>query len=186
MKVIGQTAGAVVPVLETERLILRMPEASDFPAWAASMADEETMRFIGGVHTPMLAWRNMTSVIGSWSMMGFSMFSVIEKATGQWVGRLGPWRPEGWPGNEVGWGLARSAWGKGYATEGVAAARDYAFEMLGWTEMIHSIDPANSASIAVAQRIGSRRVGDAVLPPPLDRTIDMYGQTRAEWLAARG
>lgn len=185
MECTGHISGVSVPVLETERLILRMPQASDFPAWADSMADEQTMRFIGGVTPPMMAWRNITSVVGAWSIMGFSMFSVIEKATGRWVGRLGPWRPEGWPGNEIGWGLSRDAWGKGYATEGVAAARDYAFETLGWNEMIHSIDPANTASIAVALRIGSHRMGQAQLPTPIDRTIDLYGQTRDQWLAAR-
>ena len=42
---------------------------------------------------------------GSWALNGFGMFSVIEKASGLWLGRIGPWRPDGWPGNEVGWGL---------------------------------------------------------------------------------
>ena len=84
------------------------------------------------------------------------MFSIIEKATGNWVGRLGPWRPNGWPGTEIGWGLARSAWGKGYATEGAAAAMDYVVDHLGWTEIIHTILPENTGSIKVAERLGSR------------------------------
>ena len=87
------------------------------------------------------------------------MFSVIEKASGRWVGRLGPWQPEDWPGTEVGWGLAREVWGRGYATEGAAACMDYAFDVLGWTEAIHTIEPDNLASQAVAKRLGLRRSG---------------------------
>src|SRR3546814_3902039 len=95
------------------------------------------------------------SSAGAWTIQGFSMFSVIEKSSGQWIGRLGPWHPEGWPGTEVGWGLARSAWGKGYALEGCIAAIDWTFDQLGWDEMIHSIHPDNHASQALAQRLGS-------------------------------
>ena len=89
------------------------------------------------------------------------MFSVIEKASGRWVGRLGPWQPEGWPGTEVGWGLARDAWGKGYATEGAAAAIDWAFDALGWDDVIHCIDPGNAAlgPGRRAPRLGPSRPG---------------------------
>lgn len=48
------------------------------------------------------------------------MFSVIEKKTARWIGRLGPWQPEGWPGSEVGWDLHPDAWGQGYAVAGAA------------------------------------------------------------------
>jgi RimJ/RimL family protein N-acetyltransferase len=98
---------------------------------------------------------------------------------------LGPWRPEGWPGTEVGWGLVRDAWGKGYATEGAAAAIDWAFDTLGWTEVIHTIEPANAPSIAVALRLGSQRVGEGRLPPPMNVDVDLYGQTRQQWRARR-
>jgi len=109
------------------------------------------------------------------------MFSVIEKSTGRWVGRLGPWRPDGWPGTEVAWGLAKEAWAKGYATEGATAATDWAFDNLGWTEVIHTIDPDNAPSIALARRLGSYRMGEARLPPPMTLDVDVYGQTREQW-----
>lgn len=172
------------PILETPRLILRPPTAEDFEPWAAFMADEST-RFIGGPQHPAAAWRGMATMVGSWTLEGFSMFSVIEKATGRWVGRLGPWRPHGWPGTEVGWGLAPEAQGKGYATEGAATVIDWAFDTLGWTEVIHSIDAENLGSIAVAQRLGSRRLRSAVLPPPLDWPVEIYGQSREQWRARR-
>ena len=110
------------------------------------------------------------------------MFWVVEKSTGHWLGRLGPWQPEAWPGTEVGWGLVRSAWGRGYATEGAARAIDWAFAELGWTEVIHCIDPENAGSIAVARRLGSANRGPGTLPPPFEAyPVDIWGQTREQW-----
>jgi RimJ/RimL family protein N-acetyltransferase len=174
------------PVLETDRLILRPPALEDFDAWCAMMADEETARFIGGPQAPSQVWRSMMTMAGSWSLHGWAMFSVIEKDTGQWIGRLGPWTPHGWPGTEVGWGLTRAATGKGYATEGAEAAIDWAFDTLGWAEVIHCIDPDNAGSRRVAERLGSYNKGPGRMPPPFESApIDIWGQTREEWRARR-
>ena len=173
------------PTLETERLFLRPPQAEDFEPWAAFGADEETTRHLGGVQARSVAWRGICTVTGAWALQGFSMFSVIEKSTGAWVGRLGPWLPEDWPGTEVGWGISRPHWGKGYATEGATAAIDWAFDHLGWAEVIHCIDPANTNSQAVARRLGSSLLQVAQLPAPIDAPIDVWGQSREAWRARR-
>ena len=175
------------PRIETERLILRLPRIEDFDAYAANMADAEASHFIGGPQSRAVAWRGFLQIAGAWSIQGFSMFSVIEKATGHWVGRLGPWQPEGWPGTEVGWGLARAAWGKGYACEGASAAIDWAFEHLGWERVIHCIHPDNTPSANLARRLGSGVLGKASLPEPYSEpAIDMWGQTRGQWFQRRG
>ncbi|MEY2170204.1 MULTISPECIES: GNAT family N-acetyltransferase [unclassified Rhodanobacter] len=172
--------------IETERLILRPPRIEDFDAYAEKMADAEGARFIGGAQARAVAWRGFLASAGAWVIQGFSMFSVIEKASGQWIGRLGPWQPEGWPGTEIGWGLARVAWGKGYAYEGTVAAADWAFAHLGWSEMIHSIDPGNHASQKLAQRLGSTLRGPGKLPAPFeDAPIEIWGQTREQWQRRR-
>ena len=174
------------PDLETERLLLRPPAAGDFPAWADVMADAEVARFIGGLQGRHMAWRSFLTMVGAWQVQGFGMFSLIEKASGRWVGRAGPWFPEEWPGTEVGWTLARAAWGKGYATEAATAAMDWAFDTLGWPEVIHSIDPANVASQHVAMRLGSTRRGPGRLPAPFEHApIELWGQTREQWRARR-
>lgn len=177
---------SIGPTIETERLVLRPPAAEDFEPWVAFAADPEVATFIGGVQPRAMAWRQICQVTGSWTINGFSMFSVVEKASGRWIGRLGPWRPDGWPGNEVGWALARDAWGKGYAVEGSAAAIDWAFDALGWDEVIHAIDPTNVRSQAVARRLGSAVLRHDVLPPPLDVPVEIWGQTRDAWRARRG
>ena len=171
-------------VIETERLVLRPPEQQDFEGWAAFLSDEETARFVGGVQPRASAWRSMATMAGSWSLLGFGMFSVIEKATGRWVGRLGPWMPEGWPGTEVGWGLAKAAQGRGYGVEGSTAAIDWAFDNLGWTEVIHCIEPANRPSQQLAARLGSRVLRQTQLPPPFQTIqVDVWGQSRDDWKA---
>src|SRR4029079_17129423 len=101
--------------LETARLILRPPRLEDFDAWAEFQDDEIATRYIGGRQVRATAWRTFMGMCGCWHMTGIAMFSVIEKSSGSWVGRLGPWFPEGWPAPEVGWGIARPHWGKGYA-----------------------------------------------------------------------
>jgi RimJ/RimL family protein N-acetyltransferase len=172
--------------LETERLILRPPRMEDFNAWAAFLDDEEATRYIGGKQVRAMAWRTFMAMCGCWHMTGIAMFSVIEKASGKWVGRLGPWNPDGWPQEEVGWGIAREHWNKGYASEGATAAMDFAFYVLGWSEVIHCIHAENKASQGVAKRLGSKCLRRVRMPAPFDGDIvDAWGQTRAEWGARK-
>jgi RimJ/RimL family protein N-acetyltransferase len=173
---------SIDPILETERLILRRPIVTDLDSWAEFAADAANMRFIGGALGRFGAWRSMTITAGSWALQGYGMFSVIERATGKWIGRLGPWQPAGWPGPEIGWSLTREAQGKGYAYEGTTAAIDFAVDILGWTSFIHCIDTENHPSAALAARLGSRNLGPGQLPPPYDSDIiNLWGQTAAEW-----
>jgi len=174
------------PVLETERLILRVPIADDFDAFAAFAAEEETNRHLGGVKTRSEAWRFFTSLVGAWVVDGFAMFSVIERDTGRWVGRLGPWSPPDWPGTEVGWGVRAEFAGRGFAFEGSSAAMDFAVDRLGWTHIIHTIAADNVRSIALAKRLGSVNEGPTRLPAPYDDVrVDAWGQTADEWRRAR-
>ncbi len=170
--------------IETPRLLLRIPRQEDFDGFCALMADEEAARHIGGVQPRASVWRSMASLTGSWALLGFGMFSMIEKSTSQWVGRTGPWRPAEWPGSEVGWGVLRAHWGKGYALEATIASMDFAVDRLGWTDIIHTISPENANSQRLAERIGSHNRGKGALPAPFaDIPVDIWGQTAAEWRA---
>jgi RimJ/RimL family protein N-acetyltransferase len=177
---------ATSPHLHTTRLLLRPLCIEDFQPWAQMMADDEAARFIGGRQVRAVAWRGFMTMAGAWHLQGFAMFSVIERATGRWVGRLGPWQPDGWPGPEIGWAIIRDCWGRGYATEGAAATMDWVFDALGWQEVIHSIAPDNIASQVVARKLGSSNRGPGTLPAPFESTlVDIWGQTRSQWLARR-
>ena len=170
-----------IPTLETERLILRAFKADDIEAYAAMVTDREVSQFISRGGQPMdrlEAWRSMAVQLGHWQLRAFGQWAVEEKTTGQFVGRLGLYFPDTHPGREVGYALARAHWGKGYASEGAAAARDYAFETLGWEDIISIISPANTRSQAVAKRIGEtyREIWQRD-----DMTLHIYGLTRANW-----
>jgi len=172
--------------IETPRLLLRPIYREDFDAWAAYMSDPESARFVGGVQLRPVAWRGFLTMAGAWAVQGFAMFSVIEKASGRWIGRVGPWQPEGWPGTEVGWGIVRDRCGLGYATEAAIATIDWVFAELGWTDVIHTIDVGNVPSQAVARKLGSRNRGRGQLPAPYSEiVIDVWGQSKTEWLARR-
>lgn len=170
------------PTLETGRLILRPPVDGDFDGFRAFHADEKAMTWLGGVSSPSVVWRIMRTIAGSWALDGFGMFSVIEKASGKWIGRIGPLHPHGWPDREVGWGLLTAAQGQGYAMEAAIASMDFAVDILGWDQVIHTVNPGNAASAALAGRIGSHIMRQAQLPDPYaDQIVDVWGQTGEAW-----
>jgi RimJ/RimL family protein N-acetyltransferase len=170
--------------IDTPRLLLRTPRMEDFDGYAALMDDAEAARYIGGRMPRAAAWRKFMTMAGAWALQGFAMFAVVERDSGAWIGHIGPWQPEGWPGTEVGWSILRPYWGRGYALEAAEAAIDYSFDTLGWTRVIHTIQAGNTPSIALAERLGSSFAGNVNLPPPYeDIEAGIWAQTRDQWRA---
>lgn len=122
-------------------------------------ADPEVMRFIGDgvVLDQGQSWREVAMHIGHWTLRGYGQWALERKEDGMALGRAGLWNPPGWPGLEVGWKLARHAWGQGYASEAGAAAIDWAWSSLGEHQLISVIQPENVRSIRVAERLGMHR-----------------------------
>jgi RimJ/RimL family protein N-acetyltransferase len=172
-------AVAAVPTVETERLVLREWRDEDLDGYHAMQNDPEVYRFLGNEPIGRSdAWRHMAMIAGHWALRGFGMWAVIEKDSAAFAGRVGPWQPEGWPGLEVGWTLAREHWGKGYATEAARAAVGFAFEQLGAERVISLIDGANERSLKVSERLGQRFERDWELD---GKPIGIYGVDRAEF-----
>jgi RimJ/RimL family protein N-acetyltransferase len=146
----------VIPELTTDRLRLRGLRAEDLDAYAGMYADPEVMRFLedGRPLDRAAAFRSMAVHLGHWQLRGYGQWALEDRATGELVGRAGLWQPEGWPGLEVGWLLARRAWGRGLATEAGAAAIEFASGVLGAGKVISLIRPENHPSIRVAERLG--------------------------------
>src|ERR1700692_4286364 len=148
------------PVIETERLKLRMWCEADIEPNTAMLADPASGRFITADGKPVtdafVGWRNAAIMSGHWALYGFGMFVVEEKSSGKFVGRVGPWFPPGWPGFEVGWGIATEFRGKGYALEAARASIDWVFEIFDIDEIVHSIDCGNTAAQAGARRLCAR------------------------------
>jgi RimJ/RimL family protein N-acetyltransferase len=161
------SSGVLIPELETGRLLLRGLRPEDLDAYAAMYADPDVMHFLedGRPLDRAAAWRSMAVHLGHWSLRGYGQWALVERATGEFVGRAGLWQPDGWPGLEVGWVLGRRHWGRGYATEAGHAAIAHAFDALGAVRVISLIRPENDSSIRVAERLGET----------YERTIDLLG-----------
>jgi len=151
--------------LETERLRLRAFRNEDLDAYAAICADPEVMRYLGtGVTLNRHeTWRAMAGILGHWELLGYGMFAMEVRETGELIGRTGFLDPPGWPGFELGWVLGCRWWGKGYALEAARACLDYAFGPLGRDRVISLIRPDNHRSIRVAEKIGETLAGEVEL-----------------------
>jgi RimJ/RimL family protein N-acetyltransferase len=172
-----------LPELETPRLRLRQFCEADLDAWARITSDAEVMRYVGGNALDRdQAWRSLGYALGHWKIRGFGLYAAEEKATGALIGRIGLYRPEGWPGLEVGWLVERSRWGEGLATEGAAAAMAHAFQHLDARRLISVIEPPNTASIRVAEKLGEHFEKRMQLQ---GKQVAVYGIDRAEWERSR-
>ena len=167
------------PVVETKRLKLRMWQESDIEPNTAMLADPASGRFITADGKPVTdtyaGWRNATIMSGHWLLHGVGMFVVEEKSSGKFAGRVGPWCPPGWPGFEVGWGIASDFRGKGYALEAARASIDWIFANFEIDQIIHCIDRENVASQSVARRLGAT----------IEREIDLFGKVADVWVTRR-
>jgi RimJ/RimL family protein N-acetyltransferase len=166
-------------VIETGRLILRPWRDTDIAPNTAMLADPGTARYIAAdgkpVTTELAGWRNAAVMSGHWALHGFGMFVVEEKSSGQFVGRVGPWFPPSWPVFEVGWGIASGYRGRGYAVEAAGAAIDWVFVTFELDEIGHCIDCENTASQAVARRLGAEK----------RQRIDLFGHAADLWVTKR-
>ncbi|UWQ13596.1 GNAT family N-acetyltransferase [Aliiroseovarius sp. M344] len=144
-----------IPVLTTDRLVMRAPCEADFTA-EADFYTSDASKFVGGPMPAHRTWRLLATILGHWVMRGYGFWALDDKATGTYQGRVGLWFPHGWSEREIGWTLMPNAIGKGYATEAAAAARAHAYGALGWDTAISQIDPENEASKAVARRLDAR------------------------------
>lgn len=155
-----------VPVIETERLLLREWRDGDVADYAEICSDREVMRYMwGGVPQPdALVAREVEELMAHWERLGFGHWAIEERATGLMVGRTGIKRHDDWdldPENtEVGWLYARSRWGRGYATEAALAAVRFAFEELDRPEVISIAHVDNAASQRVMEKAGLKRQGE--------------------------
>jgi RimJ/RimL family protein N-acetyltransferase len=123
------------------------------------------MRFGDGVKSHEWIQEWLARRIQDYQRRGWGPFAVVEKSSGNLIGYCGLFYfPDinGQPEIEIGYRLAREAWGQGYATEAVLAVRDLAFDSLGLTRLIAMVDPDNAASIRVAEKAGMTYEQDVV------------------------
>ena len=150
-----------VPEVHTERLVMRGFRDDDLDELAAISADPEVTRWVGDENglSRQETWRRMAYWVGHWELRGFGQWALEERETGRLLGRTGLLQPEGWPGLEVGWLVAREHWGRGIAPEAGRASIEWGREELGLTHIISLIEDENERSARVAEKLGMKVEG---------------------------
>jgi ribosomal-protein-alanine N-acetyltransferase len=145
-------------ILETERLILRRQQPSDVTPLVDLWADPDVTRYMGGPRDRDWLRPEFEKTAEEPFAERYDLWPVVEKETGRVVGHCGLLEKDvgGNAEIELTYVFARSAWGKGYATEIARALKDYAFDELGIERLIALIEPENVASERVAQKVGMR------------------------------
>jgi RimJ/RimL family protein N-acetyltransferase len=174
--------------LQTDRLLLRRWRGADREPFARLNADAEVMRFFPSALTRTESDALAGRADALFDAHGYGLWALERRDTGEFVGFTGlaP-MPAGIPGAggvEVGWRLARSAWGHGYATEAATAALRFGIDTVGLVEVNSITAVANIRSRRVMERLGMLAAGEFNHPrlpvgSPLRRHVRYLLQTAA-------
>lgn len=183
-------------MIRTSRLLLRRWREEDRAPFAALNADPDVRRYLQGPIDRQRSDDFIDAIEAHWQAHDWGLWAVEVPGVAPFIGHVGLWpanfEPVG-PAVEVGWRLAREAWGHGYATEGAREALRFGYEEVGLDEIVSFTVPANTRSIAVMERIGLLRDRaadfdhphmDRLTHPDLVRHV-LYRLGRAQWLAQR-
>ena len=146
-------ATVTIPTLHTPRLTLRAPRLEDFEHWAAFFASDRSV-FERGRKSREDAYVTWATDVALWQLRGYGAFGVEDRATGAYLGEVGIYQPEGFPGPELGWFTIPEAEGKGIAFEAAQAVIGWLKETRDWPFVTSIIDPNNARSIALGLRLG--------------------------------
>ena len=161
---------AALPVLETARLRLRAPRMEDLPLWVAIWTAPDCHERMSQEQ----AWEEFCVYTAGWLLHGHGAWALERRDDGGLLGFVLLGLEWGDAAPEIGWAIAREARGQGYAAEAARAVQAHAAALLGDERALSYIDAANADSIAVAERIGARRLAD------VDRTTRVYAHPGAD------
>jgi len=164
----------VIPTLETERLILRAPRLADFDTYAQIVASPRA-RYLTAMSRED-AWYDFAQMVALWSLRGHGLWSVEARTDGQLLGFVGlGFEPED-PEPELGFIFTKEGEGHGYAFEAASAARDFAFNQLGWEKIASFVIKGNTRSQRLVERLGAAVERES---PEADGTTLVYRHTPA-------
>ncbi len=162
----------MTPILETPRLILRRPDARDAEGYIGFLGHERSA-MAGGVKDRPDAWRAYAAMLGHWDLLGFGLFAVTLRDTGESIGLIGNYGPDSWPEREIGWVLFTDAHeGTGLAFEAARAAHRHTFQTLRWDTAVSYIAHGNDRSVALAKRLGA--VEDLTAATPRNKPCHVF------------
>lgn len=162
---------SVTPTIETERLVLRGWRNGDLAPLVDFYAFDPGSAWVGGPLDDTDVWRRLMSFAGHWSLNGYGLFALEDKASGAWIGWCGLWHPVDFPETELGWTLIEPARGRGFVTEAATRVRDFAYAEAQLPTLVSYIKPDNAPSQRVAERLACTFEGD----------IEIRGLTAGVW-----
>ena len=166
-------------MFETDRLILRRLDERDVDEIFAMRSDPEVMRFIRAPQNRVetVNWLNLVS--SRWESDHIGFCAIVEKETGKFVGWCGLWQLKETNELEIGYAIAKNAWGIGFATEAARVFLRYAFEQLKTGKIVAVAEPENASSRRVMEKLGMKfvRLGEFY-----DRELVQYAISRESWL----
>ncbi len=149
-----------IPRLETERLVLRTPHIDDWPEYQRLMTSQRA-QYMDGPYDDAGAWACFCQEIGKWPLVGFGGLMIDRQDNGRCLGsvaiNVGPRDPE----PELGWMLYEGGEGQGYAFEAAVAMRDWGLGTGKLASLVSNIDPPNTRSRRLAERMGATLDPDA-------------------------
>ena len=145
----------VAPTLTTERLTLRMHRPEDFEAYA-DLCTSDRAQHLGRAADRQTAWSHFCVDVAGWPLHGAGAWAIEQTQTGAFVGQVSIAKRRHDTEVELGWFVFAEYEGQGIAAEAAAAARAWGYGSLGLKTLVSYIDPENSRSIALAERLGAR------------------------------
>jgi RimJ/RimL family protein N-acetyltransferase len=147
--------------LETQRLILRRWREEDLEPFAALNGDPVVMEHFPATLSRARSDELVATIELLFDEHGYGLWALEVRESGAMIGFTGlvpvPFEAPFTPAVEVGWRLARDAWGHGYATEAARASLDHGFGEAGLEEVVAMTATTNERSMAVMRRLGMRR-----------------------------
>lgn len=160
-----------IPCLQTERLRLRAPQASDAPVYHRFYTDGEASAFYGGPKSALEAWNKLASDLGHWHLRGHGLWVLERQEDGAAIGACGLVWPDGWPRSELTWWILPEARRQGFAKEASRAAVSFGYEALKWDLVqTHMLDE-NHAAKALVLSLGGEVIAREEFPDGFTRNI---------------
>lgn len=160
-----------IPIIETERLILRAPLDSDAAAYEAFFMDGEASAFYGGPLSRSASRQKLTRDQKHWHMRGYGKWALQRKDTGEIAGCCGIVWPEGWPRSELTWWIGTSSRRMGFAKEASLAAIEYGYAVLKWEFVETHMKDDNLAAKALTLALGGEKKAREDFPDGFTRDI---------------
>jgi RimJ/RimL family protein N-acetyltransferase len=146
-----------VPIIETPRLILRDWRDSDVEEWVRMNADPHVTEFFVKEYPREVSEASALAIREQLGRNGYGWWAVEVRGGASFAGVIAlqevPFQAPFTPANEIGWRFSSTHWGKGYATEGARAALRFAFDELGWPEVVAFTAASNIRSRCVMERL---------------------------------